>query len=101
MFKRGDICYILESNSNIIQAKIVNKQGKFYIVQLIGSCGAIRLSEHRLFATELEAAQSVMSGRAQPSGSDSVENPVIPDVFAGRRVNRSPYDYEDEVRKRR
>lgn len=51
-FARGDVCYILENNMNVRAAKVINKQGKFYTIQLVGSCGAIRLSESRLFASE-------------------------------------------------
>ena len=57
-FVRGDTCYILENNMNVRAAKVISKQGKFYIIQLVGSCGAIRLSENRLFETEEDAENS-------------------------------------------
>ena len=57
-FVRGDTCYILENNMNVRAAKVINRQGKFYIIQLVGSCGAIRLSENRLFETEQDAENS-------------------------------------------
>lgn len=38
-FVRGDTCYILENNMNVRAAKVINRQGKFYIIQLVGSCG--------------------------------------------------------------
>lgn len=57
-FVRGDTCYILENNMNVRAAKVINRQGKFYIIQLVGSCGAIRLSENRLFETEEDAENS-------------------------------------------
>lgn len=57
-FVRGDTCFILENNMNVRAAKVISKQGKFYIIQLVGSCGAIRLSESRLFASEEEAENS-------------------------------------------
>lgn len=57
-FARGDTCYILENNMNVRAAKVINRQGKFYIIQLVGSCGAIRLSENRLFETEEDAENS-------------------------------------------
>ena len=57
-FVRGDTCYILENNMNVRVAKVINRQGKFYIIQLVGSCGAIRLSENRLFETEEDAENS-------------------------------------------
>ena len=50
-FKAGDICYILESNRRVRQAKVAGKSGEFYTIQLVGSCGAIRLKESRLFGT--------------------------------------------------
>ena len=50
VFVRGDACYILENNMNVRAAKVINKQGRFYIIQLVGSCGAIRLPERLLFA---------------------------------------------------
>lgn len=57
-FVRGDTCFILENNMNVRAAKVISKQGKFYIIQLVGSCGAIRLSESRLFASEEETENS-------------------------------------------
>ena len=57
-FVRGDTCYILENNMNVRAAKVISRQGKFYIIQLVGSCGAIRLSESRLFETEEDAENS-------------------------------------------
>ena len=57
-FVRRDTCYILENNMNVRAAKVINRQGKFYIIQLVGSCGAIRLSENRLFETEEDAENS-------------------------------------------
>ncbi len=59
MFKRGDICYILESNHKVTQAKVVNRQGEIYTLQLIGSCGARRMQENRLFTSEKKAEQSI------------------------------------------
>lgn len=52
VFKRGDTCYILENNFRVKQAKVVNRRGKFYTIQLIGSCGAIMLPENRLFESD-------------------------------------------------
>lgn len=43
---------------NARAAKVINKQGNFYVIQLVGSCGAIRLKENRLFKTEEEAMAS-------------------------------------------
>ena len=58
-FKAGDICYILESNRRVRQAKVAGKSGEFYTIQLVGSCGAIRLKESRLFGTEEDARKSM------------------------------------------
>ena len=58
MFARGDTCYILENNMNVRAAKVTNKQGRFYTIQLVGSCGAIRLPESRLFTNEQDALNS-------------------------------------------
>lgn len=68
-YKRGDTCYILEDNPHATQVKVVSKQGTTYIVQLIGSCGALKLSENRLFATAEEAEAS----RKAPKASVSVQ----------------------------
>lgn len=89
MFKKGDVCYILQSNCNVIQAKVLNKQGKFYIIQLVGTDGAIRLSEHRLFITAAEAAQS--EKKTEEFINKNPMQLTIPDVFAGRRTNRNPH----------
>ena len=86
-FKAGDICYILESNRRVRQAKVAGKSGEFYTIQLVGSCGAIRLKESRLFGTEEDARKSMY---------DYVSNEAkrkyeYVDVFEGRRTNRSPH----------
>lgn len=57
-FVRGETCYILENNMNVRAVRVINKQGRFYIIQLVGSCGAIRLSESRLFKTEEDAEKA-------------------------------------------
>lgn len=58
-YKRGDTCYIMNDSPNATQVKVVGKQGATYLVQLIGSCGALKLSEDRLFATKDEAEESI------------------------------------------
>lgn len=87
-FVRGDTCYIFESNIHVRQAKVISRQGKYYTIQLVGSCGAIRLPESRLFKTEEEAKSSKKS-------DVKVENQMTPieyiDVFEGRRTNRNTY----------
>lgn len=73
-FSRGDTCYILENN-------------RFVTIQLVGSCGAIRLKESRLFRseTEAEASRKTTNTRTEECDDEFI------DVFAGRRTNRSPY----------
>lgn len=86
-FKAGDICYILESNRRVRQAKVAGKSGEFYTIQLVGSCGAIRLKENRLFGTEEDARKS-MYGYVSDEAKRKYE---YVDVFEGRRTNRSPH----------
>ena len=88
-FARGETCYILESNYKIRAAKVINKQGDFYVIQLVGSCGAIRLKESRLFKTEDEA---LSSQKVEKKVLVEEDNPFgYVDVFAGRRTNRNPH----------
>lgn len=86
-FKTGDICYILESNKRVRQAKVAGKSGEFYTIQLVGSCGAIRLKESRLFGTKEDARKS-MYGYVSNEAKRKYE---YVDVFEGRRTNRSPH----------
>ena len=88
-FVRGDACYILENNMNVRAAKVINRQGRFYIVQLVGSCGAIRLPESRLFLTEEEAENSK---KINQKIEESKKNDYgFIDVFEGRRTGKSPH----------
>ena len=88
-FVRGDTCYILENNMNVRAAKVINRQGRFYIIQLVGSCGAIRLSESRLFLTEEEAENSK---KINQKIEESKKNDYgFIDVFEGRRTGKSPH----------
>ena len=88
MYKRGDIVYILENNMDVRQAKVINKSGGFYTIQLVGSCGAIRLKESRLFDSE-DAALKSKKWYVLPE-----ENPIYVDPYEGKRTNKSPYDWE-------
>ncbi len=63
-FKRGDTCYIIENSPQAIRGKVVSKQGDIYIIQLIGSCGALRLTEDRLFKTASDAEDSIKAPSA-------------------------------------
>ena len=88
-FVRGDTCYILENNMNVRAAKVINRQGRFYIIQLVGSCGAIRLPESRLFLTEEEAENSK---KINQKIEESKKNDYgFMDVFEGRRSGKSPH----------
>ncbi|CUX41870.1 hypothetical protein [Clostridium sp. C105KSO13] len=94
-FKRGDTCFILEDNSDAVQVKVVSKQGKNYIVQLIGACGALKLSENRLFDTKEGAMASRKTSKAMVSPQLSESNRRaglpeigIPDTFDGGRSRK-------------
>ena len=41
MYNKDDVIYILENNTTIRKGQIARKQGENYIIQLIGSCGAL------------------------------------------------------------
>ena len=87
-FARGETCYILESNYKVRAIKVINKQRDFYVIQLVGSCGAIRLKESRLFKTEDEA---LTSQKVEKKVLVEEDNPFgYVDVFAGRKTNRNP-----------
>lgn len=89
-FTRGDICYILENNMNVRAAKVARRQGGFYIIQLVGSCGAIRLPESRLFATEADAENSRKVNQKVKELKKENDYGFI-DVFEGRRSGKSPH----------
>lgn len=89
-FARGDTCYILENNMNVRAAKVISKRGKFYIIQLVGSCGAIRLPESRLFRTE-EGAENSKKINQKIEESKKTSDYGFIDVFEGRRSGKSPH----------
>lgn len=89
-FVHGDACYILENNMNVRAAKVINRQGRFYVVQLVGSCGAIRLSESRLFETE-EAAENSKKINQKIEETKKANDIGYIDVFEGRRTGKSPH----------
>ena len=84
-FSRGDTCYIVESNMNVRLAKVINRSGNLYTIQFIGSCGAIRLPEGRLFQTEEEAAESIHQDKKVEVKNDF---PDLSRYMTGR--NRKP-----------
>ncbi len=87
-FKRGDTCFILENNEWVVQAKIMSKQDSSYFVQLVGSCGALKLPESRLFKTAAEAEAGKKTSGAivhvQLSDTKPSDFPKIPDAFDGK-----------------
>ena len=58
MYNKDDVIYILENNTTIRKGKIARKQGENYIIQLIGSCGALTMPEDQLFESEEAAEKS-------------------------------------------
>ena len=81
MYNKDDVIYILENNTTIRKGKIARKQGENYIIQLIGSCGALTMPEDQLFESE-EAAEK--SRQQIKLNSADVQNDFIsvkPDPF--------------------
>lgn len=82
MYNKDDVIYILENNTTIRKGKIARKQGDDnYIIQLIGSCGALTMPEDQLFESE-EAAEK--SRQQIKLNSADVQNDFIsvkPDPF--------------------
>ena len=91
MFARGDKCYILENGRMIKEAKVVNKCGEFCTIQTVGSCGAIRLRESKLFHTKEEIEAYIASKHRAISEPMHDFIDQYADPFLGRRVNRSPH----------
>mgnify|MGYP000855784562 FL=1 len=81
MYNKDDIVYILENDQVVRKAKVAGRQDDLYIVQLIGSCGAIYLPESRLF----ESAEAAEENRQKTKlNSANVRNDFIsnrPDPF--------------------
>ena len=68
MYNKDDIVYILENDQVVRKAKVAGRQDDLYIVQLIGSCGAIHLPESRQ-KTKLNSANvrnDFISNRPDP-----------------------------------
>ena len=91
-FSRGDTCYIIESNMRVKAAKVINRQGDFYTIQLVGTCGAIRLRGSRLFKTEQEAKESRKEKKQKVEVQTEDQYGYV-DVFKGKRTNRTPYEW--------
>lgn len=89
-FVRGDTCYILENNMNVRAAKVLSRRSNYYVIQLVGSCGAIRLPESRLFKTEEDAEDSKKINQ-KIEETKKENNYGFIDVFEGRRTGKSPH----------
>lgn len=89
-FVRGDTCYILENNMNVRVAKVISRRSNYYVIQLVGSCGAIRLPESRLFKTEEDAEDSKKINQ-KIEETKKENNYGFIDVFEGRRTGKSPH----------
>ena len=89
-FVRGDTCYILENNMNVRVAKVISRRSNYYVIQLVGSCGAIRLPESRLFKTEKDAEDSKKINQ-KIEETKKENNYGFIDVFEGRRTGKSPH----------
>lgn len=63
--KAGDTAYIIESNRFIKPVTIVNCSGGMYLIHFENG-GGIRVKEHRLFATE-EAAKESLNIASEPT----------------------------------
>ncbi len=90
-FKRGDTCFILEDNSDVVQVKVVSKQDKTYIVQLIGACGALKLPESRLFETKdaAKASKKTSTAMVSPQLSGLHRRTSLPEINIPDRVEGS------------
>ena len=49
MYNKDDVIYILENNTTIRKERLHASRGSNYIIQLIGSCGALTMPEDQLF----------------------------------------------------
>ena len=82
MYNKDDIVYILENDQVVRKAKVAGRQDDLYIVQLIGSCGAIHLPESRLFeSAEAAVPMSEMTlsvtGLTRSTAGSTVRNSDI------------------------
>ena len=89
MFERGDKCFIVENSRTVKAAKVISRQGEFYTIQTVGSCGAIRLKESRLFMTEEEANNHINGKRIIIDDKGNNDDIGFIDVFEGKRVCES------------
>lgn len=81
MYNKDDVVYILENNTKIRKAKIARRQGSNYIIQLIGSCGALTLPEDQLFESEEAAEKSKQQIKLNSANVQNDFLSVTPDPF--------------------
>ena len=82
-YKKDEICYIIENNIKIVPVKILKYSSEFYTVKLLSKAGAIRLKEHRIFATEEEARKILGIDRV----NRKLENITEYDPISGIGIN--------------
>ena len=58
-FKAGDTVFIVESNRFIREAEVRSCTGGIYLIKFKDNGSGIKLKEHRLFATEVDAEASM------------------------------------------
>ena len=75
-YKAGDKAYIVESNRFIREVTIVRFLGGMYLIRFTNG-GGIQVKEHRLFASEEAAKESI--------------HPKKEEVI--KKISRTPYDY--------
>lgn len=81
MYNKDDVIYILENNTTIRKGKIARKQGDNYIIQLIGSCGALTMPEDQLFESEEAAEKSRQQIKLNSANVQNDFTSVKPDPF--------------------
>lgn len=57
-YVRGDSCYILDEENNIIMAKVVGRKGNGYLLERVGICGTLFKEVKDMFRSEEEAERN-------------------------------------------
>lgn len=79
IYKKGDICYFIVSNVEVVEGTIVSSRLGQYIIKYNNNA-IISLSQHRLFSSYAAACQHI-------------ENIKKAQGFGFRR-HKTPYDYD-------
>lgn len=58
-YNPSDTAFLVESNRNIREVKILKVGGGFYTIRFTDSGGGIKVKEHRLFTTKEDAEASL------------------------------------------